>query len=485
MTRSLRIPVLVGIGGAYLLAGIVLGVTLLYQPGRSDVPLPGIAVAGVPVSYDEPLHPQLARIGRTYLRGTVILSDGQYETTLERRELGAHVDYGMLERRIRYLVTHRTDLDAFLRSHEESTLEQVRLGLPVKLDPDLARESVLSIKYAYDRDPSPARLDMETRKVIPHEDGRLLMVDETLHNLEQSLNTGGRSVELARVVLAPESTTGELEDVDIGTVLAWFETPYCLMKRCWDRNHNLALGGGLLDGTIIGPGETFDFNEVLGDRSEARGFRPAPTIEAGVLVPTPGGGTCQTASTLYAASFFAGLEILGRRQHSRPSGYILLGLDATVSYPEVNLRMRNPYDFPVVIHYVVGDGKMRVEILGRERDRMVHFVRRITQRTPYKEQIVEKPDWPAGVRVVTQLGVDGYRVRRYRIQWEGSRAWREVTEDVYPPTPQIIEVGTSKSLSAKDFTPPPGDTHSPYQADKRIKFYMDENGKYQKIIANW
>ena len=89
------------------------------------------------------------------------------------------------------------------------------------------------------------------------------------------------------------------------------------------------------------------------------------------------------------------------------------------------------------------------------------------------------------MRVVTQLGVDGYRVRRYRIQWEGSRAWREVTEDVYPPTPQIVEVGTNKSMSAKGFTPPLGDTHKPYQADKRIKFYLDENGNYQKIIANW
>jgi hypothetical protein len=48
-----------------------------------------------------------------------------------------------------------------------------------------------------------------------------------------------------------------------------------------------------------------------------------------------------------------------------------------------------------------------------------------------------------------------------------------------------VEVGTGKGLSLKDFTPPPGDTHKPYQADKRIKFYMDENGKYQKIIANW
>lgn len=482
---SLRIPVLVSVGAAYLVAGAVVGITLLYRPSARDVPMPSITVSGVPISYDEPLHPQLARIGRRFLRGDVTLSDGSYEASLPRRDLGAYVDYPMLERRIRYLVTHRAELDAFLRIHEDSSLEEVRLALPVRLDPRVARETVLSVKYDYDHKPSPARLDMETRQVIPHLDGRLLIVDETLHNLERALNASSSTVDLARVVIAPESTTEELEHVDISTVLGWFETPYCLMKRCWDRNHNLELGGKLIDGTIIGPGETFDFNETLGERSEARGFRPAPTIEAGVLVPTPGGGTCQTASTLYAASFFAGLDVLERQPHSRPSGYILLGLDATVSYAKKNLRMRNPYPFPVVIHYVVGEGKMRVEILGRTRPRMVHFVRRITQRTPYKEKIVEKPDWPAGLRVVSQLGIDGYRVRRYRIQWQGSRAWREVTEDIYPPTPQVVEVGTNKTMGMKGFTPPAGDTHRPYQADKRIKFYLDEDGNYQKIIANW
>ena len=51
--------------------------------------------------------------------------------------------------------------------------------------------------------------------------------------------------------------------------------------------------------------------------------------------------------------------------------------------------------------------------------------------------------------------------------------------------PQIVKVGTNKGMSLKDFDIPKGDTHSPYQADKRIKYYMDWNGKYQKIIANW
>jgi vancomycin resistance protein YoaR len=482
---SLRIPLVAGLAAGYLLAGAALAVTLFYQPGRRDVPLPRITVAGVEVEYDEPLRDQLRRIGRSYLKGEVVLTDGEYEKSIARRDMGVYIDYDKLERRIHYLVTHRADLDAYLRVHERSSLEEVKLSLPVRLAPEEAREMILDVKYEFDRKPSAARLDMETREVVPHVDGRLLVVDDTLHDIQRALSRGDETISISSVIKHPEYTTDQLEDVQIDAVLAWFETPYCLMRRCWDRNHNLELGGEMLDGTIVGPGEVFDFNESLGERSEARGFRLAPTIESGQLVPTPGGGTCQTASTLYAAAFFAGLDILDRRPHSRPSSYILLGLDATVTYGKINLVMRNPYDFPVVLHYVVEDGRMRVEILGAERPRMVHLVRRITQQFEHEEKIVEMEDWPEGVRVVTQLGIDGFRVRRYRVQWEGSRAWREVTEDVYPSTPQIVKVGVNKSMSARDFDPPAGDTHSPYHADKRIKYYLDWNGDYQKIIANW
>lgn len=485
MKLKYRILVLAGVAVGYLLVGAALAVTLRYQPGRKEVPLPHIYVADVLIDYDEPLHEQLHGIGREYLKGQVTLTDGEYERRIARRDMGAYVDYGMLQRRIHYLVTHRADLSAYLGAHGSQDPSEVHLSLPVKLNAREAREMALDVKYEFDRRPSAARLDMETRKVIPHKNGRMLVIDETLYNIQQALGQGADQVLVSAVVKEPEFTTEELENVDISTTLAWFETPYCLMRRCWDRNHNLELGGKILDGTIIGPGEVFDFNEALGERSEARGFRPAPTIESGQLVPTPGGGTCQTASTLYAASFFAGMDVLDRRQHSRPSGYILLGLDATVTYGKINLKFRNPYDFPVVIHYDVDGGRMRVEILGRERPRMVHLVRRITQKLPYEEKVVEMEDWPSGVRVVSQLGIDGFRVRMYRIQWEGTRAWREVSEDVYPSTPQVVKVGVNKSMSAKDFDPPAGDTHSPYQADKRIKYYLDENGKYQKIIANW
>ena len=155
------------------------------------------------------------------------------------------------------------------------------------------------------------------------------------------------------------------------------------------------------------PGETFDFNDVVGPRDEANGYKVAPVIAEGELVDGIGGGTCQISGTLHGAAFFAGLEIVERYPHTRPSSYIKLGLDATVVYPTINFRMKNPFPFPVVLHQTVKNGVVRAEILGPRRTRTVTLIRRILEAIPYEE--VERPDktLPAGVRVLGQRGVAG------------------------------------------------------------------------------
>src|SRR5690606_9944049 len=119
------------------------------------------------------------------------------------------------------------------------------------------------------------------------------------------------------------------------------------------------------------PGEEFDFNAVVGPRDEAHGYRVATVIAQGELVDGLGGGTCQISGTLHAAALFAGLEIAERYPHSRPSSYIKLGLDATVAYPSITYRVRNPFDYPVVLHEKVAGGVVRAEILGPERKHTV------------------------------------------------------------------------------------------------------------------
>jgi hypothetical protein len=204
---------------------------------------------------------------------------------------------------------------------------------------------------------------------------------------------------------------------------------------------------------------------VVGPRDEAHGYRVAKVIADGELVDGIGGGTCQIAGTLHGAALFAGLEIVQRTPHTRPSGYIKMGLDAAVAYPHVTLKLRNPFSYPVVLRETVTGGTVRAEVLGPKRVRLVTFIRKIDEVIPFGERVVQDDRLPKGVRVVTQRGIPGFKVRRYRVVREGANAVREKTVDSYPPTQQIVHVGTGLDVSPNK---PQPDEHPEYVADEYL-----------------
>ena len=134
----------------------------------------------------------------------------------------------------------------------------------------------------------------------------------------------------------------------------------------------------------------------------------------------PAGGTCQISTTLFGAAFFAGLDIVKTINHSRPSAYTPLGFDATVVWPNVDLKLKNPYEFPVVIHYRVANGEALVEILGKPRpyDKVV-FERHILESTPYPTEERLDEEIPQDVTSIDQAGFNGYKLERFRRFYKG------------------------------------------------------------------
>ena len=157
------------------------------------------------------------------------------------------------------------------------------------------------------------------------------------------------------------------------------------------------------------------------------------------MVEGTGGGTCQVASTLHAIAFFGGLDILQRLPHSRPSAYIPAGLDATVVYPVVDLKLRNPFSFPVVVHVAVGQNKVKMELLGADKPVTVTFGRSVVGTTPFSRKVVEDPAVSKPKR--KQKGIDGIELVRSRalVFADGARKV-ESGRDLYPPTQEIWHV---------------------------------------------
>ena len=242
------------------------------------------------------------------------------------------------------------------------------------------------------------------------------------------------------------------EGLDVSVVLGSFDTPYQMSDG--DRTHNLKVGAASLDGTVLMPHELFSFNEVVGPRTPEAGYRYATGIAAGQLVDTEGGGICQVSSTLFGAAFFAGLEIVRARPHSRPSSYVDMGLDSTVVYPDIDMKLRNPFDFPVVLHMTVSQGKVRAEVLGPRRPYQVAFERELKERLPYETVWRNDDRLRSGTESVAQRGMRGFKIERRRKLYQGGEVVATETWELsYPPTTEILRRGTNPAGEVPESKP--------------------------------
>lgn len=98
------------------------------------------------------------------------------------------------------------------------------------------------------------------------------------------------------------------------------------------RNKNIRLACEAINGTILAPGEEFSFNNVVGQRTEAKGYGAATAYNEGEVVQEVGGGICQVSTTLYNAVLRSGLKTTKRQSHTFEPNYVTPGMDATISW---------------------------------------------------------------------------------------------------------------------------------------------------------
>jgi vancomycin resistance protein YoaR len=454
-------------GAACLLLAAALGGLALAEHARASRPPPvvEVRVAGSPVRGDG--RAVAEALAASWEDARFVLEVGGERIEGSRARFGVTIDREALAASI----AQAEDPASLMRRYHRQAHAGRPLDLPLPLAFDAAPLVALLSEHKdrIDARARDARVEARTGRVLPEAVGLRLDVFGSAELVYQAISRGEASARALVQEESPRRRASELADIRVEALLGSFETRYSTLEESRDRSFNLRVAASKVDGYVLFPGETFDFNEVVGERSEANGFRPAPEIAGGELIDGVGGGTCQVAGTLHAAAFFAGLPIVERSPHSRPSGYIWMGLDAVVVYPQLDLRFTNDFDFPIVLGVTVEAGTMRTEIRGARSDRMVTFTRRIDEVLPYGERTVQDPTLPSGVRVLRQRGNAGFRITRFRIVRDvaHNQARRTRWEDSYPPTEQIWRVGTGGPAPA-GFIPPEGDQHGEYTADELL-----------------
>lgn len=205
--------------------------------------------------------------------------------------------------------------------------------------------------------------------VVPGKEGVGLQPQEMAEKLVPVLTESGdaRAVQVEAKVVEPQFTTEDAKNLRITEKISEFTTQY---PHAEYRNVNQSRAAELIDGTIIEPGETFSFNDTVGERTAANGFTTGSVINNGRFQDELGGGVSQVVTTTYNAAFFAGLEDVEHHPHAFYIDRYPVGREATVYYGSLDLRFRNNLKSGVLIRAFVqksapgGVGRTTVQMWG-------------------------------------------------------------------------------------------------------------------------
>ena len=264
--------------------------------------------------------------------------------------------------------------------------------------------------------------------VIPSQPGR----DVDPAQLARAITAAATEGHVAQVELGarqPDLTTAKANALGIRQKLTSFTTEMGVSSS--NRIHNVHLMADFIDGTVIQPGEVFSFNGVVGPRTAERGFLEGQMIIGSLVLPSIGGGVCQTATTLFNDAFELGLPILERTNHNLYLSHYPLGRDATVSWGGPDFKFKNDLKHGLLIKTSYTDSTLTFTFYGtNEHRRIVATTSPQTKWTGPSMNYAIDPNAPRGsAKVVAGTGEKGFDVSVTRKVYDASG--KELRHDVF------------------------------------------------------
>jgi len=294
--------------------------------------------------------------------------------------------------------------------------------------------------------------------IVPHSNGRSIDKAELVRIINELDNIPNTQKILPVKFVEPEITTSAFKDNlfkdTISTARTRFNTN---SQNNANRAVNMRLSVSEINGTILLPGETFSFNEVVGPRTAARGYQSANSYIGGKIVKDIGGGVCQVSTTLYNSTLKADLETVSRRNHLFTVGYVPYGQDAAVFYDSTDFQFRNNTNMPIKIEgKVTNDKQVIFSILGTNENpnKTIEISNVQISSTSAPVKYIDDPTLPEGQTVVINNGMTGYVIDTYKIVKIGGeiQSKTKIHRSNYRTKDRIIKRGT-KIVSQPTQTP--------------------------------
>ena len=326
----------------------------------------------------------LKQLGANY---NTTLSQSTYEVTGTAPDHTLIVKLGVPEYGLDLNKLYQQVLDAYSRN-----VFQVE-GNCSMLEPDPIDLEGINSKYYVA--PQNASFNPETFEPTEGKDGYGLDIAAATKALEEAAY--GTTVEIRFSVLKPEITAESLKAMLYRDTLATYTATHAGSSN---RNTNLQLACKAINGMILYPGDVFSYNDALGERTAARGYKLGPSYSGNETVMTYGGGICQVASTLYYCTLLAELETLVRENHGFVPDYVPLGMDATVSWGSIDFRFRNSSRYPIRIEATADGGSVTVSLIGTDdKDYYIEM----------EYETLSKEEYSVTYKTMSANNTDGYK----------------------------------------------------------------------------
>ncbi|WP_027631606.1 VanW family protein [Clostridium hydrogeniformans] len=322
------------------------------------------------------------------------------------------------------------------------------LGLKFDYDPKYVKEFVGNIGKEVDKAPKNAKLNFNggfsvTNEVIGYKTNQEDLEKQILDSINGNVNEETNLQ--AKIEEDKPSVTGDALR-RINGKISTHSTNYSSSSA--ERSFNIELSTKAINGVVLMPGEVFSYNDVVGERSAARGYKDAPVIIGNKVESGVGGGICQVSSTLYQSIIRSGLSSVERLNHSIPVGYMTKGFDATVAWGSIDYKFKNTFDFPI---YIQGDnsGKnVTFNIYGdtSSMKRRYEIYSEVVETLNPTTKTVQDSTLPEGQTVMERNPAPGYRVKTYRKVFENEKLINTelLSTDTYAVVNGVQKVGTKK-----------------------------------------
>jgi vancomycin resistance protein YoaR len=335
--------------------------------------------------------------------------------------------------RVRYKDKQWRIKAAIVRSWIRFETNAYGLVTPVVDTSDIAARLKKPTKAVLKKPTSAQYLRTRTGKVfgvVASSTGRKLDVERTVARIATELTARSYGTPPAAVAVATRRTQPKLATEEARKV-----APVMTLLGSWttyfpisDRNYygaNIWRPAEIINGTVLRPGQSFDWWNAIWPVTTARGFGPGGIIRSDHTDPTGalGGGMCSSSTTLFNAAMRAGLAMHARSNHKYYINRYPLGLDATVSVignSRQTMSFTNDTKHAILIRGVRirngSSGYVRYEIWGLPDGRTVSIGRPVvTNVQKATTNIVYVDNLAHGVRVQTEYPSNGMDVSVTRI----------------------------------------------------------------------